>query len=291
MRIGIIGLGNMGQALGTALAKGGRKVVGWNRTPRDFSALSAAGMPIHPHLEAAAAEADVLLLVSLSYASTEAMMQPLAGRLAGKILVQLCSGLPDEAAAFAAWAKGEGARSLDVAVMGFPSDIGSDRILFVHSGDEALHRELLPLLAPIGPRHRHVGTAPGLAKTYDNVLLARNYAWMMSYLQAAALARAAGLDTTVYTEVAMSLLGPLYGNIDRAAKEIATGRFAPAREASISVHHKAVAGILEVARRSGAAVPILAEVHGLMASAIAHGAGDREIAACFPEFLRPRSEP
>jgi len=291
MRIGIIGLGNMGQALGTALAKGGRKVVGWNRTPRDFPALSAAGATVHPKLETAAAEADVLLLVMLSYASTEEALRPLAGRLTGKILVQLCSGLPDEAAAFAAWAEGEGARSLDVAVLGFPSDIGSDRVLFVHSGDESLHRELLPHLAPIGPRHRHVGTAPGLAKTYDNVLLARNYAWMMSYLQAAALARAAGLDTTVYTEVAMSLLGPLYGNIERAAKEIATGRFAPAREASISVHHKAVAGILEVARRSGAAVPILAEVHGLMSSAIAHGAGDREIAACFPEFLRPRSEP
>ncbi|MGD9743692.1 MAG: NAD(P)-binding domain-containing protein, partial [Dongiaceae bacterium] len=69
MRIGIIGLGNMGQALGTALAKGGRKVVGWNRTPRDFPALSAAGATVHPQLETAAAEADLLLLVMLSYPS------------------------------------------------------------------------------------------------------------------------------------------------------------------------------------------------------------------------------
>ena len=290
-RVAIIGLGNMGQALALALAAGGRQVQAWNRTPRPLPALQAAGAALPGSLAATLAGAEVVLLVSLSYATTRETLEPAAGALAGKILLPFCSGLPDEAQDFAAWAAARGARSLDIAVMGYPSDIGSERALFLYAGAPALFAEVSALLAPLGPRHRHVGEAPGLAKTYDNVLLARNYAWMMSYLQAAALAQASGLDTTVFTDIAMDLLGPLFRNIQRAKGEIAAGSFAPASQASLAVHEKALAVVLRLARQSGARTPLLDEAHGAMLRAIAAGAGDREIAACFTQFLPPQPPP
>jgi 3-hydroxyisobutyrate dehydrogenase-like beta-hydroxyacid dehydrogenase len=283
MRIAVIGLGNMGRALAKALASGGREVAGWNRTAREAADLP--GVTLHRDLAAAVRNAELLLLVSLSYDTTRETLQPIAPRLAGKTLVTFCSGLPREAEAFGAWAADQGARAADVAVMGYPSDVGTERLLFLHAGDPALVSELQALLAPIGPRHRQVGTSLGAAKTFDNVLLARNYAWMLSYLQAAALARASGIDTTLFTDVAMDLLGPLFRNIERAKGEIAAGRFAPATQASLDVHHKALSVVLQMASDCGARTPILHEAHAAMQRAIAAGHGDREIAACFTSFL------
>lgn len=284
MRIAVAGLGNMGRALALALARGGREVAIWNRTPRDVAELAAAGANPHGTLASAVADADVVLLVTRSYATSYDALKPLAGGFKGKTLVAATSGLPTEAKEFAAWATAEGARSLDMAIMGYPSDVGSDRILYLHSGEKALFNSLQPLMAPLGPRHRHVGADPGAAKTYDNVLLARSYSWMMGYLQATAIAKAAGLDTTEFTEISMGLLGPLFGNIERASKEIAAGRYAPAKEAALDVHHMALATVLEMARQAGARTPVLSEVHRAMATTIAAGMGDREVAACFTAF-------
>jgi len=285
MRIAVIGLGNMGQALAAALAGGGRDVIGWNRTARDATALAAAGVTLQSDLAVAVREAELLLLVSLSYETTRATLRPVENGLAGKTLVPFCSGLPQEAEAFAAWAAAAGARSADVAVMGYPSDVGSERALFLHAAEPALFAELQPLLAPLGPRHRHVGAGAGAAKTFDNLLLARNYAWMLGYLQAAALARASGVDTTLFTDVAMDLLGPLFANIQRAKGEIAAGSFAPATQAALDVHRKALSVVLQMAAGSGARTPILTEAVAAMQHAIDAGHGDREIAACFTSFL------
>ena len=275
MRIAVIGLGNMGRALAQALARDGRQVAGWNRSPR----------APQPDLAAVVREADMLLLVSLSYDTTRETLRPVDGDLAGKTVVSFCSGLPQEAESFAAWANGQGARAADVAVMGYPSDVGSERVLFLHAGEPELCATVQEQIAPVGPRHRHVGASLGGAKTFDNVLLARNYAWMMSYLQAAAIARASGIDTTLFTDVAMDLLGPLFSNIQRAKAEIAAGSFAPATQAALSVHQKALSVAAAMAAQNGASTPILAETLAAMKRAIAKGYGDREIAACFTSFL------
>lgn len=288
MRIAVVGLGNMGQALAGALAAAG-PLRAWNRTPRDLPALRARGVVLDRDLAETVAGSDLLLLIGLSYATTLETLRPLEARLAGKLLLPLCSGLPGEAEDFAAWAGARGARWMDVAIMGYPSDIGSERALFLHAGDPALFEELRPPLAPLGPRHRHVGAAAGAAKTFDNVLLARNYSWMLGYLQAAALAKASGLDTTLFTDVAMDLLGPLFRNIERAKGEIAAGRFAPATQAAVAVHRKALAVVLEMAAGGEAATPLLAEAAAAMDRAIAAGLGDREIAACYTAFLPPKA--
>ena len=281
MRIAVIGLGNMGGALASALARGGRDVVGWNRTARE----APVGVPVQRDLPAAVHDADLLLLVSLSYDTTRETLRPVERDLAGKTVASFCSGLPQEAEAFADWATALGARSTDVAIMGYPSDIGSERALFLHAGDTQLFDELQALLAPLGPRHRHVGAGAGAAKTFDNLLLARNYAWMLGHLQATALARASGIDTTVFTDIAMDLLGPLFSNIQRAKREIAVGTFAPATQAALDVHHKAITVVLAMAAGTSARTPILKEIQDAMRRAIDAGHGDREIAACFTSFL------
>ena len=282
--ITVIGLGNMGQALARACCAAGHRVTGWNRTSRDFRSLETQGMTLAASAAQACESAEIVLLVSLDYASTRESLADAAGSLDGRTVLQCCSGLREEATGFAEWVQERGARTLDVAIMGYPSDIGSERVMFLHAGPRELFEQWQPVLTALGPRHRHVGTDPGLAKTFDAVLLARSYAWMMGYLQSAAIARAAGLDIDEFTDIAMSLLGPLFANIERARAEIAASTFGPAREASLAVHHKALAGVLELAHATGARTPLLEQVHAAMAGALARGDGDKEIAACFRGF-------
>jgi 3-hydroxyisobutyrate dehydrogenase len=47
MKLGFIGLGNMGSAMARNLARAGAELVVWNRTPEKVDALTRAGGQVH----------------------------------------------------------------------------------------------------------------------------------------------------------------------------------------------------------------------------------------------------
>ena len=63
MKVGIIGLGNMGSGMAANLLKGGHEVTVYNRTPAKAQALVGAGRALRPHVaDACRGEAVITML-------------------------------------------------------------------------------------------------------------------------------------------------------------------------------------------------------------------------------------
>ena len=110
IRIGIIGSGNVGSALGGVWAKAGHEVMFSSRTIEDDKALAAklganarAGTPGQ-----AAAFGDVLLF-SVPYRALPDLGKSLAGEIKGKVVIDACNPFPVRDGEIANWAREKGA--------------------------------------------------------------------------------------------------------------------------------------------------------------------------------------
>ena len=123
----VIGTGRMGSALATALYKKGFSTTVWNRTSSKTIALARQGIRVAQSLKAAAMMSDVIIVNVSDYSTTQQLLQDpgVASALAGRVLVQLSSGTPQEARHMESWAKQHGIAYLDGAIMSYPNGIGA----------------------------------------------------------------------------------------------------------------------------------------------------------------------
>jgi hypothetical protein len=110
MKIGIIGSGNVGSALGTTWVKAGHEVMFSSRHIEHDQALAAdlgagarAGTP-----REAAAFGDVLL-VAVPYGALPDVGKDLAGLIEGKLIIDACNPFPNRDGEIADWALEKGA--------------------------------------------------------------------------------------------------------------------------------------------------------------------------------------
>src|ERR1041385_5122373 len=102
----VIGLGNMGSALARALqdAPQGCAVSVWNRSPEKAASLVEKGTVLAPSAAAALAASPIILVCVTNYAAANGILAEAVTNLAGKVLVQLSTGSPQEARASETWA-------------------------------------------------------------------------------------------------------------------------------------------------------------------------------------------
>ncbi len=110
MKIGIIGSGNVGSALGTTWVKAGHEVmfssrhIEYNQSlAADLGAGARAGTP-----RQAAAFGDVLL-VAVPYGALPDVGKDLAGLIEGKLIIDACNPFPNRDGEIADWALEKGA--------------------------------------------------------------------------------------------------------------------------------------------------------------------------------------
>jgi 8-hydroxy-5-deazaflavin:NADPH oxidoreductase len=109
VKVGIIGSGNVGSALGTSLAKAGHSVMFSSRNLANDKALAAkvgtnasAGTP-----EQAAAFGEVLIF-AVPYRALPDLGKTLASQIKGKVLIDACNPYPSRDGDIANWAREKG---------------------------------------------------------------------------------------------------------------------------------------------------------------------------------------
>jgi 3-hydroxyisobutyrate dehydrogenase-like beta-hydroxyacid dehydrogenase len=192
--VGVVGLGAMGAALAGALLGAGHQVVVWNRTPGKADALVGRGA----RRAADAAEllgAAPVVLVSLADDDVARAVLDAAGTAVrpGQVLVNLTSGTPAGARAWAAWAAERGASYLSGAVVALPQAVGSPKALLLTSGPAGARAAAEPALAALG-RSVHLGADPALAPGHDIGLLSAMYGVLAGAQHAVAVVDAVGGD-------------------------------------------------------------------------------------------------
>ncbi|MET9295508.1 NAD(P)-binding domain-containing protein [Streptomyces sp. NPDC003077] len=207
----LLGLGEMGRPIAAAFLAAGRPTTVWNRTASKADELVAKGAVRADSVADAVAAGPLVVACLLDYDTVHRTLDPVAGQLRGKTLVNLTNGTPAQADEMAEWAARNGVEYLDGGIMAIPTTLGTPEAFILYSGPEQVfqaHREVLEVLgAP-----KYLGTDIGLASLYDLALLSGHFQMLQGFHHAVAMATSRkGGSAAGFTE----LLVPWLTNISR----------------------------------------------------------------------------
>jgi 3-hydroxyisobutyrate dehydrogenase-like beta-hydroxyacid dehydrogenase len=212
--VSVIGTGRMGSALANALHNKGFSTTVWNRTSSKTVALAQMGLRVAQSLKDAIAASDVIIVNVSDYSTTQQLLQDadVTAALAGKILVQLSSGTPQEARHVESWAKQYEISYLDGAIMSYPSGIGAPECTILYSGPEEIFNRIKAVLMALGGNTLFVGTPIGHASALDLSCLTFVLGAMFGFVQGYIVSEAEGVPPEAFMGSVKGLL-PVMGPI------------------------------------------------------------------------------
>ncbi|MEV3964296.1 NAD(P)-binding domain-containing protein [Nocardia sp. NPDC050193] len=265
----VLGLGPMGRAIATALAKGGNPLTVWNRTPGKDTELVSRGAVSAADPGAAIAASDLVIAVLGDHASVHAVLDPVAEALRGKALIDLTSTTPEESREFGRWAAARGIDFLDGGIMAVPPMIGGPGASILYSGSAQVFERFRDDLGKLGAAD-YFGDDPGTAALYDFALLAGMYAMFTGFFHGAAMVRSAGVTATSFAPRAAAYVTAMAGLLPAYAEVIDSGDYTddvqPAR-----FHKPAFDAIVRASRDAGVALDIVGPIKNLIDRQIADG--------------------
>jgi 3-hydroxyisobutyrate dehydrogenase-like beta-hydroxyacid dehydrogenase len=291
----LLGLGNMGRALAHALLDAGHEVTVWNRTAARGRELEVRGAHLEPSVHEAVA-ASGLLVTCLRDVSATASVLARAGRdvLAGRTVVSLSGGRPDEVVRLRRLVEESGGVLLAGIVKAYPASIGTVEAEIQVAGPQSALDACATTLEALG-RVVHAGP--------DAVVAAHLYQAQSAFFETALCAffeaLAYGATAKVATDDLLRFLPatlPLVGHaIDDVIAQLRgeQGRSAPATEAAVGVYASALASIVEEMRQIGARSALAEIALGYLSEASEAGSGGHEISALLSTLLdeRPARRP
>jgi len=270
VRVGVIGLGNIGGAVAANLVADGDEIAVADLDPARVAGVAgAAGGDV-----AAVAAASEITITSLPTpdAVAEVASAWAAAAPAGAILLDLSTSSPAGNRALAAGLAETGHHFVEAPVTGGAVGARKRMLVFMVGGDDEPVARCLPVLDRLGRATFHLGpVGAGTTMKLVNSLLAFACTWVS--LEGLSLAAAVGLDLRTAVEVVRTG-GATNFFIDRWVDGIGTRGRPP--EFTLTLAAKDARLIEEVAAASGVPAPVAAAVHGVLADALARGLGDRD---------------
>jgi len=206
VRIGFIGLGQMGSAIAANLAKAGHEVTVWNRSSEKADPLVRAGATL-ARRPVDAAQGD---LVMTMLADDHAMVDVVFGEggIAGAPALHIGHSTISVALADRLAEENGGGGYVSAPVFGRPPAAAAGKLFVVAAGAPAALDRCEPVFAQIGQRTFRIGDTPSAANL---VKLSGNFMIMAAVeamAEAMALAEKGGIDRRTLLEV---LTGTLFG--------------------------------------------------------------------------------
>ncbi|MFD7104787.1 MULTISPECIES: NAD(P)-dependent oxidoreductase [Streptomyces] len=276
--VAVLGLGSMGAALADALLAAGHRVTVWNRTAARADGLVERGARRADSVSEAVAAAELVIVCILDYADVGTLLEQQAGEaLAGRVVVNVTNGSPEDGRAMAARVAALGAEYLDGGIMAVPALIGRPEAFVLYSGSTKAfeaHRGTLDSFA----RSHYLGEDPGLAPLNDLALLSGMYGMFGGFLHAAALVRSAGGSVAEFTTTLLvPWLHAMSGALPAMAAQTDSGEYATTgSNLAMQVSHDALG---EVSRDQGVSPELWEPIHSLMTRRVADGHGDEDVAS------------
>ncbi|RBQ14053.1 NAD(P)-dependent oxidoreductase [Spongiactinospora rosea] len=268
----IIGLGPMGQALAGAYVAAGHPTTVWNRTPGKADDLVARGAVRAATAAEAVAASPLVIVCLLDYDAAHAVLDPIAGALKGRTLVQLTADTPGRARRSAEWAAAHGIDYLDGAIMTPTTTIGGPSAVLLYSGPADVYQAHKPVLDVLGGTATHLGTDPGRAAAYDLALLDLFWTSMSGLMHAFALARAEGITAKDFAPFAAGI-GHLMPIMIDTAVEPVDSRHHPSEGSAITSNAATLDHIIHAGEERGIDVSVVRAIKASTQRAIDAGHG------------------
>ena len=271
----MLGLGAMGAALARAFLAAGHTVTVWNRSAGKAGELVAAGATEAPTVEAAVTASRLVVVCVLDHRAVHETLDPVAGALAGRVVVNLTNGTPGQSRELGAWGQEHGVAVLDGGIMAVPPMMGTPAAFVLYSGPGEVfdeHREVLDALGD----SVYVGADHGLAALYDIALLSSMYGAMMGEMHAFALICSAGVKAVEFAPLLKRWTSAVGGFQERTAEVVDSREYDRDVVSNLAMQAAAYHNLIDSAHEQGVSPELLAPLYPLMLRRVAEGHGHED---------------
>ena len=292
MKVGFIGLGDMGLPMARRLLSSGFEVVAWNRSAGKLDTLCAEGAERATSPADVMDGADVIGLCLSSHETVEAVSWGERGLFhrppaTHKTVADFSTGSPVAAARFAERARAQDTDWVDIPISGGVPGATQGRLVAFAGGTAGALATLKPMLDALCQRVSHMGGSGSgqIAKLCSQTIVATNLAVMAECF---AMARQSGIDVRTLPEAfkggfADSLPLQIFG------PRMANHQYSP-RLGALELMRKDVLLALDLAATRDRTMPILGAVARVYGAAYADPriGGDADVSRIIEVFEPPR---
>jgi 2-hydroxymethylglutarate dehydrogenase len=229
MKLGFVGVGNMGKPMATNLLKANHQLAIYDINPRPLEELAKMGATVKGKPSEIPPLAEVVFLSLPGHTVVEEVMLGNDGVMTtlrkGQIIVDTTSSLPSISRNIAEKVRGVGADFLDASVSGGPDGATAQTLTFMVGGEAKVLEKVRGLLETLGKKIFYIGPQ-GLGNTMklvNNLIAITNTA---SFIEGMVLGTKAGISPTTLFEVLSSCSGNSYV-LQKKAPRILNGNFKP----------------------------------------------------------------
>lgn len=284
MRLGWIGLGDMGQVIVPRLISAGHQVTGWNRTRSKADPLVSQGMVwADTPREVAAASDFVFSMVTDAKAVTAVALGDdgvIAGLSSAGVYLDMSTIDPYTSREVASAFTERGLTMLDAPLSGSPVTIKGGTASTMVGGDRAAYEMVEPVLYDIGSKVSYIGpsgTAVQMKVAINLTLIVE----MVVFCESVALAEKGGVDRAVAVDAMLKsvVASPVMGYRGPFILEMPDKPLA-----DVTLQQKDMILALEVARRQGSPAPLGAVANELLNACRGLGIDHRDFVTVFDVY-------
>lgn len=284
MRLGWIGLGDMGQVIVPRLISAGHQVTGWNRTRSKADPLVSQGMVwADSPREVAAASDFVFSMVTDAKAVTAVALGDdgvIAGLSSAGVYLDMSTIDPYTSREVASAFTERGLTMLDAPLSGSPVTIKGGTASTMVGGDRAAYEMVEPVLYDIGSKVSYIGpsgTAVQMKVAINLTLIVE----MVVFCESVALAEKGGVDRAVAVDAMLKsvVASPVMGYRGPFILEMPDKPLA-----DVTLQQKDMILALEVARRQGSPAPLGAVANELLNACRGLGIDHRDFVTVFDVY-------
>lgn len=271
-RTAILGLGAMGTVLASVMLRAERPVTVWNRTQHRATPLVDQGADAADTAVAAIGTADMTVVCVSDNSVVEDLLT--GADLAGRTIVNLTNGTPDESRALADLVMGHDGVYVDGAVLATPELVGTPGARILLCGPAPFDHEARERLSPLG-EIQWVGSDAGSASLLDAALLSSMYGIFAGGLQAYALART-HMPPRQFAPLLHGWMSAMLPYVPSFGERVEDGQFQEDVTSSLGMQIPAIDAIRATARDAGVR-DLLGPMGEVMRGAQAAGHGTQDI--------------
>ncbi|MCP4609986.1 MAG: NAD(P)-dependent oxidoreductase [Planctomycetes bacterium] len=285
-KIGIVGLGLVGEAIAERLLAEHCDVVGFDIEPAKCKHLKQLGGKA---VDNPAQVAEQTGRIILSLPNTEVVLKVVEGpdgileaKTSPRYIIDTTTGDPDETASLAQRLKEKDIYFLDTPFSGSSQQVRNKEITFMVGGDKTSYEKCMDIFQMLAAKIFYLGASGNgsQAKLASNLILGLN---RLALAEGLVFAGKLGLDPKAFLELLK--VTPAYSAaMDVKGKKMLDGDFST--QARLRQHHKDVSIILKYSEKLGQKLP-LSSVHlDVLSKAIEAGDGDLDNSAIIREIER-----
>jgi len=266
LKIGFLGLGDMGRAIVPRLIAGGHTVTGWNRTKEKAAPLFKLGMLWADSPRELAHVSEIVFSIVTDAGAVRALALGENGIIAGlrkdSVYLDMSTIAPDASRAIAAEFAKAGLTMLDAPISGTTLTIGQGKASLMVAGDKAAFERVQPVLLAIGPKVTYIG-AQGLAVQLKVALNMTLVIEVIGFCEGVALAEKGGVPREVAIDAFLKsvVASPV---LNYRAPLILEGHISDATYGNVNLQQKDMLLALDLGRKMGVPVPLGAAANEML---------------------------